>query len=48
MVSQLEKKPVPLKFTYRYVEYQGEGVPVSGACTNGECYDLDINLKEDI
>jgi len=45
MVAQLEKEPVPLKFTYKDVEYKGEGVPVPGACINGVCYDLDINLN---
>ena len=45
MVAQLEKEPVPLKFTYNDVEYKGEGVPVPGACINGVCYDLDINLN---
>jgi len=45
MVAQLEKKPVPLKFTYRDVEYQGEGVPIPGTCNNGVCYDLEINLN---
>ena len=45
MVTQLEKEPVPLKFTYKDIEYKGEGVPVPGACINGVCYDLDINLN---
>lgn len=45
MVAQLEKEPVPIKFTYKDVEYTGEGVPVPGACTDGVCYDLDINLN---
>ena len=45
MVAQLEKDPVPLKFTYNDVEYKGEGIPVPGACSNGVCYDLDINLN---
>ena len=45
MVAQLEKEPVPIKFTYKEVEYKGEGVPVPGACSNGVCYDLDINLN---
>jgi len=45
MVAQLEKEPVPIKFTYKDVEYKGEGVPVPGACSNGVCYDLDINLN---
>lgn len=45
MVSQLEKKPVPLKFTYKDVEYKGEGIPAPGACINGVCYDLNINLN---
>lgn len=45
MVAQLEKKPVPLKFTFRDVEYKGEGVPVPGTCNNGVCYDLEINLN---
>jgi len=45
MVTQLEKEPVPLKFTYKDVEYKGEGIPVPGACVNGVCYDLDINLN---
>jgi len=45
MVAQLEKDPVPIKFTYKDVEYKGEGVPVPGACSNGVCYDLDINLN---
>ena len=45
MVTQLEKEPVPLKFTYKNIEYKGEGVPVPGACINGVCYDLDINLN---
>ena len=45
MVTQLEKEPVSLKFTYNDVEYKGEGVPVPGTCTNGVCYDLDINLN---
>ena len=44
MMSQIDKEPVPLKFTYKDVEYKGEGVPVPGACINGVCYDLDINL----
>jgi hypothetical protein len=45
MVAELEKEPVPIKFTYKDVEYKGEGVPVPGACLNGVCYDLDINLN---
>jgi hypothetical protein len=45
MVAQLEKDPVPLKFTYNDVEYKGEGIPVPGTCTNAVCYDLDINLN---
>jgi hypothetical protein len=45
MVAQLEKKPVPLKFTYRDVEYKGEGVPIPGTCNNGVCYDLEVNLN---
>jgi hypothetical protein len=45
MVAQLEKEPVPIKFTYNDVEYKGEGVPVPGACSDGVCYDLDINLN---
>lgn len=45
MVTQLEKEPVPLKFTYKDVEYKGEGIPVPGASINGVCYDLDINLN---
>ena len=45
MVAQLEKEPVPIKFTYKDVEYKGEGIPVPGACSNGVCYDLDINLN---
>lgn len=45
MVAQLEKEPIPIKFTYKDVEYKGEGVPVPGACSNGVCYDLDINLN---
>ena len=45
MVAQLEKKPVPIKFTYRDVEYKGEGVPIPGTCNNGVCYDLEINLN---
>jgi len=31
------KAPVPIKFTYKDVEYKGEGVPVPGACSNGVC-----------
>jgi len=45
MVAQLEKEPVPIKFTYNDVEYKGEGIPVPGACGNGVCYDLDIKLN---
>ena len=45
MVAQLEKEPVPIKFTYKDVEYKGEGIPVPGACSNGVCYDLEINLN---
>jgi hypothetical protein len=45
MVAQLEKEPVPIKFTYKDIEYKGEGIPVPGACINGVCYDLDINLN---
>ena len=45
MVAQLEKEPVPVKFIYKDVEYKGEAVPVPGACSNGVCYDLDINLN---
>ena len=45
MVAQLEKEPVPIKFTYLDVEYKGEGVPVPGTCNNGVCYDLEINLN---
>jgi len=45
MVAQLEKEPVPIKFTYKDVEYKGEGVPVPGACINGVCYDLDVSLN---
>ena len=45
MVAQLEKKPIPLKFTYNDVEHKGEAVPVPGACMDGVCYDLDINLN---
>jgi len=45
MVAQLEKEPVPLKFTYKDVAYKGEGIPVPGRCTDGVCYDLDINLN---
>ena len=45
MVAQLEKEPVPLKFTYNDVEYKGEGIPVPGTCTEGVCYDIDINLN---
>lgn len=37
MVAQLEKKPVPLKFTYNDIEYKGEGIPVAGACIDGVC-----------
>jgi hypothetical protein len=45
MVAQLEKEPVPIKFTYLDIEYKGEGVPVPGTCNNGVCYDLEINLN---
>lgn len=46
MMAQLEKDPVPLKFTYNDTEYKGEGIPVpAGTCTDGVCYDLDINLN---
>jgi hypothetical protein len=45
MVAQLEKEPVPLKFTYNNIEYKGEGIPVPGTYTNGVCYDLDENLN---
>ena len=45
MVAQLEKKPIPLKFSYNDVEYKGEAVPVPGTCMDGVCYDLDINLN---
>ena len=45
MVAQLEKSPVPLKFTYKDVEYTGEGIPVPGTCKDDVCYDLDINLN---
>ena len=45
MVAQLEKAPVPLEFIYKDVEYKGEGIPVPGTCTDGACYDLDINLN---
>ena len=45
VAAQLEKEPVPMKFTYRNVEYKGEGIPVPGTCINGVCYDLDIHLN---
>ena len=45
MVAQLENEPVPIKFTYKDAEYKGEGIPVPGTCSNGVCYDLDINLN---
>ena len=45
MVAQFEKEPVPLKFNYLDVEYKGEGIPIPGTCSNGVCYDLEINLN---
>ena len=45
VMAELEKEPVPIKFTYDDVEYKGEGIPVPGTCVNGVCYDLDINLN---
>ena len=45
MVAQLEKEPVPLKFNYLDIEYKGEGIPIPGTCSNGVCYDLEINLN---
>ena len=45
VMAELEKVPVPIKFTYNDVEYKGEGIPVPGTCVNGVCYDLDINLN---
>ena len=45
MVAQLEKEPIPLKFTFNDVQYKGEAVPVPGTCVDNVCYDLDINLN---
>ena len=45
MMAQLEKDPIPLKFTYNDIEYKGEAIRVPGTCSNGVCYDLDINLN---
>ncbi len=45
MVAQLEKDPIPLKFTFNDVDYNGEAIPVPGTCIDGVCYDLDINLN---
>lgn len=45
VMAELEKEPIPIKFTYNDVEYKGEGIAVPGTCVNGVCYDLDINLN---
>lgn len=47
MIAELEKEPVPLEIEYQGQTYKGEGVPVSQACQDGICYELNITLNDE-
>jgi len=46
-VDQLEKAPVAFEFEYGGRQYRGEGIPVTGTCAKGICYELDISLNDE-
>ena len=45
-IAQLEKEPVPLEIEYDGKTYKGEAVPISQACHDGVCPELDITLND--
>jgi hypothetical protein len=46
MIKQLEQEPVPIEIEYKGKVFKGEGVPIMETCTEGVCFQLDINLNE--
>lgn len=45
MIVQLEKKPIPLQFTYNDKEYKGEATAVLETCHDKFCEEHDISLN---
>jgi hypothetical protein len=46
MIEQLEKEPIPLKFTYNDQQYTGDAMPVGQTCHDGICEELDVTLND--
>lgn len=47
IIHQLEKEPIPLKFRYKGQQFNGEGVPETGTCHAGVCYEADVMLNDE-
>ena len=45
MISQLEKKPIPLHFTYKDKEYKGDAIAVGETCHDKICEEHDVSLN---
>lgn len=45
MITQLEKKPIPIEIEYNGKVYKGEGIPIPQSCHDGVCSEIDITLN---
>lgn len=46
IITQLEKDPTPLEFTYNEKHYLGEAIPIGQTCHDGLCEEYDIILND--
>lgn len=46
-LHQLETSAIPLEFEYNGENFKGEAVPVPETCSEGVCFQLDINLNDE-
>jgi hypothetical protein len=44
-LEQLKQNPVPLEFEYNDIQYKGEAIPISQACHDGICDELEVTLN---
>ncbi|MBC9914875.1 hypothetical protein ICL55_30835 [Chitinophaga varians] len=47
MITQLKAASVPLEFSYKDTDYEGEAVPVMETCKDGTCVEWDIYLNDE-
>lgn len=46
-IAQLEEAPIPLEIDYKGTHYSGDAVPLSAACHDGFCEELEITLNNE-